>query len=122
MVDNIVKQIDNKEKKYGFQLYPENINRKGRPPKGQTLTDIMREILEENLPNEMSRKEALVRKVLDLAYSGNETMIKMAWNYLEGMPLQKQEIIGDTGIKVNIVDYGTDNKPTAEAEGSTKKG
>jgi hypothetical protein len=86
-----VKQQEN-NKLTGFQLHPENINRDGRPPKGQTMTDIMREILEEDLPSGKKRKEALVRKVLELAYEGNETMIKMAWNYLDGMPKQSLDM------------------------------
>ena len=94
----IVKQPENKDvKPVGFAAHPENINRKGRPKKGNTLTDIMREVMEEELPSGKMRKEAFVRKVLELAYDGNEQMIKLVWNYLEGMPLQKNELSGPNG-------------------------
>ena len=85
------------------------LNPNGRPPSGHALTDIMREVLEEDLPSGKKRKEALVRKVLELAYEGNESMVRLAWAYLEGNPSQQVDmtfkelprpIIGD-GIQNN---------------------
>lgn len=73
-------------------------NPHGRPRKGMTLTDITKEILEEELPSGKTRKEALVRKVLDLAYEGNETMIRLAWAYVDGLP--KQRIEGEIDHRV----------------------
>lgn len=67
-------------------------NPNGRPKKGLTLTDIAKEILEEELPNGVTRKEALMRQVAKLAYDGNETMIKLLWNYIDGMPTQKTDL------------------------------
>ena len=64
----------------------------GRPKKGLTLTDIAKEILEEELPNGVTRKEALMRQVAKLAYDGNETMIKLVWNYIDRMPTQKTDL------------------------------
>jgi len=93
--EEIVKQSENNIKTMGFASHPENINRNGRPKTGQALTDIMREVLEEDLPSGKKRKEALVRRVLELAYEGNEAMIRMAWSYLEGMPVQRNVLAGD---------------------------
>lgn len=70
----------------------ESGNPNGRPKKGLTLTDIAKEILEEELPNGVTRKEALMRQVAKLAYDGNETMIKLLWNYIDGMPTQKTDL------------------------------
>ena len=81
-------------------------NPKGRPKTGQALTDIMREVLEEELPSGKLRKEALVRKVLELAYEGNESMIRMAWGYLEGMPTQRQELTGRDGKDLPVPIFG----------------
>jgi hypothetical protein len=83
------KFVPNPTGKGGFLDRPENINRKGRPKKGLTMTDIAKDILEEELPSGMTRKEALMRKIATLAYEGNETMIKMIWNYVDGMPVSK---------------------------------
>ena len=76
------------------------LNPNGRPKKGLTLTDIAREILEEELPNGMTRKEALMKKVAQLAYEGNETMIKLLWNYIDGLPLSRTELTGKDGEKL----------------------
>lgn len=77
-------------------------NPNGRPKKGLTLTDIAKDILEEELPTGMTRKEALMRKIATLAYEGNETMIKMIWNYVDGMPTQKTELTGDANAPIAI--------------------
>jgi hypothetical protein len=101
-VTEVAKQVGNKfvpnpTGKGGFLDNPTNINRKGRPKKGMTLTDLAKEVLEEELPSGVLRKEALVKKVAQLAYEGSENMIKLLWNYVDGMPTQKQEITGKDG-------------------------
>ncbi len=78
------------------------LNPNGRPKKGLTLTDIAKEILEEELPSGVTRKEALMRKIATLAYDGNETMIKMIWNYVDGMPVQRSVLAGDEEHPVQI--------------------
>jgi len=75
-------------------------NPNGRPRKGMTLTDIAKEVLEEVLPTGITRKEALMKKVATLAYEGNETMIKLLWNYVDGMPVQKQQVESSGSIVV----------------------
>lgn len=86
------------------------LNPNGRPKKGMTLTDVTREILEEELPDGRSRKEALMRKVATLAYEGNETMIKLIWNYIDGLPVQRNEITGKDGkdLPTPILKINTD--------------
>jgi hypothetical protein len=83
-------EISSQEKRVIGRPFPKGVsgNPNGRPPSGQALTDIMREVLEEDLPSGKKRKEALVRKVLELAYEGNEGMVRLAWSYLEGNPRQ----------------------------------
>ena len=86
------------------------LNPNGRPKKGMTLTDIAKQILEEELPTGVTRKEALMRKIATLAYEGNETMIKMIWNYVDGMPTQRNEVTGANGkeLIIKVVDYKED--------------
>lgn len=108
--EDIVKQSDNKYMPpEGFNKHPENINRNGRPKKGLTLTDIAKEILEEEIikdgkPTGRTRKEALIRRVADLAYEGNETMIKLLWNYVDGLPKERVEIEGKVGHYITQVE------------------
>jgi len=95
------------KKKQGFAAHPENINRNGRPKKGQTLTDIAKVVLDEELPSGITRKEALIKKVAQLAYDGDSTMIKLLWNYIDGMPRQRQEVTGadGDGLVIKVIDY-----------------
>jgi len=78
-------------------------NPNGRPKKGLTLTDIAKEILEEELPDGKTRKEVLMRKIATLAYEGNETMIKLMWNYIDGMPTQRSELTGRDGENFKFI-------------------
>ena len=75
------------------------------------LTDIAKEILEETLPSGVTRKEALMRKIATLAYDGNETMIKMIWNYVDGMPKQQTDITsGGKELEALTIIKGKDGK------------
>lgn len=76
-----------------------NINRKGRPLKGDTLTDMMREFLME-CPKD--QKKTYKRLFIEKAYhkavkEGDPTAIKLIWNYLDGMPIQKIGGEGEDG-------------------------
>ena len=131
MNDELVKQENNLEENNieiekkgnnpdgvgGFKDNPENINRRGRPKKGMTLTDIAKDVLEEELPSGMTRKEALIKKVAQLAYDGNESMIKLLWNYVDGMPTQKTEVSGDltiTKLLGDLTGEDTTQEPTED--------
>ena len=84
-------------------------NPKGRPPKGTSLTDVMREFLEE-IPEgqERNNKELFVQKSYDLAMKGDPTFAKLVWNYLDGMPQQKIDHTSKDekiqGIVVTVMD------------------
>jgi hypothetical protein len=96
------------------------LNPFGRPKKGTALTDLMREMLEEPASegSEKTRKEVFVKKVLDMAYGGNETMIKLAWSYIEGMPTQRLEI-----DKPNLLlDEPTEIQPTSQLPAEAGRG
>ena len=98
------KQHTNSKRVVG-KPFPKGVsgNPNGRPKLGFALTDIAREILDEELPTGKTRKEVLMRKVADLAYDGNEAMIKLMWNYVDGMPTQRQEITGADGEPLVII-------------------
>ena len=67
-----------------FKEHPEHINRKGRPPKGETITDLVKEYLRKEVPNikdKLTYKDLFVKKVLDKAYKGDMQAIKLLWNY-----------------------------------------
>lgn len=68
-------------------------NPNGRPRKGESLTDLMRKFLEHKPEGmEMSNREAFITRVYHLAMQrGDTALIKLIWNYLDGMPVQKEE-------------------------------
>jgi hypothetical protein len=81
----------------GFKEHPENINRNGRPKKGETFTDIIQsELSKQNviLNQEggkitISAKEAVVRKLINLAVNeGNFNAIKYLMDRVDGSPRQ----------------------------------
>lgn len=69
-------------------------NPTGRPKKGTSLTELMKEYLE-RIPegSEVSYKEAFVAKVFRIAYEKEDPVFaKMIWNYVDGMPKQTADI------------------------------
>ena len=97
IVKQAEKQVDNKPL-VGFAAHPENINKNGRPPKGHSITETIRAMMDEK----PEIKKALGAKILQMAVEGDITAIKTIWNYLDGMPLQKQEIGGPDGQPILI--------------------
>lgn len=88
-MNEVVKQSENNGG--GFEKNPQNINRKGRPKKGQAITEILKELLDQELEDGTTRKYLFAQKVLELALRGNESMIKLVLQYVDGMPLNKVE-------------------------------
>ena len=97
IVKQAEKQVDNKPL-VGFAAHPENINKNGRPPKGHSITETIRAMMDEK----PEIKKALGAKILQMAVEGDITAIKTIWNYLDGMPLQKSEIGGVNGQPILI--------------------
>lgn len=63
-------------------------NPKGRPKGSISVTGLIKKMLKEK----PSYKTALGARIMEMALSGNEQMIKLIWNYFDGMPIQRQEI------------------------------
>lgn len=92
------KPVDNRRPDGTFG--PGNVaNPNGRPKKGMTLTDLMRDFLETTpTGQQLSYKDAFIRKVYKLAMEdGSESAIRLIWNYIDGMPVQKNELGGVDG-------------------------
>lgn len=84
---------EQKKKLVGFQLHPENINRNGRPRKGYSISETIKDMMEA----EPKVKKALAKKILKMAKQGHFPSIKLLWNYMDGMPPQKLEHAGLIG-------------------------
>jgi hypothetical protein len=83
----------------GFASHPENINREGRPKKGETLTDALREFAEqqdvEYNDNKISRKQALSQKLWQMALNGDLQAMKYIYDRIDGKPTEKHEVEGN---------------------------
>lgn len=79
--------------KGGFGDNPQNINRKGRPKKGTTLTDILKKYgkkreVEIN-GKKFSRNDALAIILWEMAIAErNLTALKYIYDRIDGMPIQ----------------------------------
>lgn len=73
----------------------ESGNPNGRPPKGYSITEMMKEMLS----SDPRVKETLGKVIITKALEGDMTAIKTVWQYMDGMPKQ------------NVTLEGNENKP-----------
>ena len=92
-IDSTVENNEKTKPVAGFNVHPENINRNGRPKKGYSITEIIKDMMDE----QPDIKRALGQKIIKLALEGDLTAIKLVWNYLDGMPLTRAELTGAEG-------------------------
>jgi len=73
-------------------------NPDGRPKKGQTLTNALRNCLEVyDKRSKKTKKEMFIETIVKLALEGNIAAIKLIWSYADGLPIQRQEVIEKSG-------------------------
>ena len=77
----------------GFDKRSEDINRNGRPPKEFTLTNILRETLNQvNDETGKTKKQEVIDKMYELAVEkGDVQMMKYLIDRIDGKPLQTIE-------------------------------
>jgi len=74
-------------------------NPNGRPPKGYSITEWFKEML--NSKPEV--KEAIGKSIMKKALEGDTTAQKMVWQYMDGMP--KQTLEHEGGLDVRVTSY-----------------
>lgn len=98
--------VPNPTGKGGFGDNPENINRNGRP-KGLSITEMVREALEEVEEKTGKQwKDLIIRRILLKATNDGDTqMLKAIWAYIDGMPRQSTDITsgGETLTALKVV-------------------
>lgn len=86
----------------------ETRNPNGRPPKGYSITETIREMM----ASRPEIKQALGNKILEAALKGDLTATKLIWNYMDGLPIAKNEVKGT----LSILDLLNDDEETTEGE------
>lgn len=104
----------------GFHTNPERINKEGRP-KGKTITTILKELLEQEVPESLMPKQlraiigdrkithseaGAMIQIMGMYGSISQQRIKileMIQDRTEGKPLQKIEQSGETDMTLKIV-------------------
>ena len=89
-------QSNESRSKGGFADNPGNINRAGRPKKGQSMSEVLERVLEEMAGStQMEKKEAICRQLLKMAFDGDIRAIKEVFNRVDGLPVAKIQSEGD---------------------------
>lgn len=91
------------------QIQPGQVlNPTGRPKKGYSLVEIMREKMNDKDPDTKKEyREMIVNKLIKIAMRrGDMVAIKMILQYMDGMPLQKTDITSG-GKPLNQLSHDT---------------
>ena len=104
----------------GFDKRPQDINRKGRPKKGETLTDILKAFGE--LPDvdfggaKIERNKALAQKLWQKALEGDFNSIKYIYDRIDGTAIQKMIMQNDKDAEWLELMKGVVNDVDSETE------
>jgi len=69
-------------------------NPRGRPKKGETLTDLLREKIEtkKTIREKLTRKEKIIEKLIALAEAGDLSALKYLFDRCDGRPVESIEL------------------------------
>lgn len=68
-------------------------NPNGRPPKGYSITETLKAMMDEK----PEIKQALGTKLVEMALKGDLAAIKLLMSYIDGNPVQRNELTGKDG-------------------------
>jgi hypothetical protein len=89
-----------------FQKDDPRINRNGRPKKGESLTDMLRDLGSVSDvatdKGKINRKQAIASRLWQMAIAGDLAAIKYIYDRIDGSPRQSVEMTGEDGGPVEI--------------------
>jgi len=86
------KKISNPKGRGGFGDNPQNINRKGPPPKEKSWAGLLREAYDKvKNGDQRPKKEIIAERLINLAMEGELGAIKMIMDRVDGLPTAKVE-------------------------------
>lgn len=81
----------------------------GRPKGSVSLLEILKAQLKKKPKGERrTYAQLIIQKILEQAIRGNETQIRLIWNYLHGLPKESIESSGDVVFRVERMNEGKD--------------
>ena len=100
--------------KGGFGDNPQNRCTTGRPRKGESLPDLLEKILDEDGGvlkdgTKLEKREALCRKLIDIAFQGEAWAFREVFDRLYGKPIAKVEQKGETVVRIEEEIVGGDD-------------
>ena len=80
-------------------------NPKGRPKKGETMTDLLREKLDipKTSREKMPRKEKVIEKLILLAEAGDLSALKYVFDRVDGRPKESVELTDGIDIRLKEI-------------------
>lgn len=91
-------------------------NPKGRPKRGETISELIRAVLREKGPEGIANRKLVAQKLVALALDGNMDAIKVVLDRVDGKVVEKLEHSGAGGGPL-ILEYVNDwrsFRPTAD--------
>ena len=86
-----------------FAKGDERINRRGRPKKGQALTDILNYKLDQKDATGKLQREAVAEKLIGLALEGDMTAIRYVMDRVDGRPKETVSL-ESTAIETKLLE------------------
>jgi len=110
--------------KNGFDKNPQNINRKGRPPRGWTWADVFeKEVEKQSIKDKKTIKQVMVKAMIDKVVKYKDvSAFKEIANRMDGMPKQAVEAKITGELSLMEVLGAVDRKPTGTKPTDTKAG
>jgi hypothetical protein len=86
-----------------FEKGDARINRRGRPKKGQALTDILNYKLDQRDESGKLQREAVAEKLIGLALEGDMTAIRYVMDRVDGRP-KETVVLDNTAIETKLLE------------------
>jgi len=90
-------------------------NPKGRPPKRNCLTSLLKEAMEKTCPQDKGKRtwaQVINEQLLKMAKKGDLHAMRLIYEYVEGKPRQEIETPSDVTIHVKYADPLKTDKPS----------
>jgi hypothetical protein len=74
-------------------------NPRGRPPKGMTLSGLMRDMAEGVTASGVTHKQVVVAKIWEMAEGGDLAAARLVFEYVDGKPVERVEATIEPAVR-----------------------